>query len=1090
MALPGLSTGLSGLPSLSSGSAVNDYQALEEEARPLGYEPKLQEEKRSVLQRLFGLLNAAETGDAIYEAMTGGDPLKTYGKDVLSGVTLQGDRPEKKTYEDVLELVGVPEGKMGPISGRSVAGIGLDILLDPTTYVGGALAKGAGKGVRGIGKVAAKVGRGGVDIGAKIPKIGGAIEQAGEAVSKIPDIVGKNLIPGFELKKVLGDEAWDAYNQFVKKTRSEQIKMAKRAGEVAKKFGATGQDQKLLIELLEGKKGLKTTDDVLKIASEIRDTFRKWAKTEKEWGLLKKTRDDYVPHFLTKAGRELLRKGQLNTDVFKPLRAVLGSARPRKIMGTINEINARYAAEIGDPTFKLFDDDIFRIMANRGVDSVRAIETKRFIDEVGQKWGIHEKKAIEEAMKYGRYTQDGITYIPYKPEGALRFFQGVLKPGEEVLYQLKNLTQGRSFEEALMQTGKLIEAAEESGIAVAKNNRLRTALGNFVGNFRTGKGQIGLKSINPITAAHEYGHAIDWIYGAKTWRRMSTDFAKRLDLMPELARAGREYQGVGTGKPAEQFAEFFRQYILDNKTVEKEFPQLSKAVKEEMAKMPGITKRIDSVRKFANKVDKLVPRAKLSKSRKGMPRWQQAMWQEDPEAMKYLQKSLGLILPEKEYLGVTKKVPTYLLPEPMANHMNNAYKFLTNDEDIRQLVRMYDKTLNFWKGTVTGIFPAFHARNLIGGMFNNWLGGVKNPGRYLQARKIVKGLESGDVAEGTIKLGKKTWKYSEIRELMAENGVVGQAGMIDVQKTIAEHISPRTGLAGKIPTPRGVMGAVENELRATMFIDRLAKGDEPWDAAKKVITYHFDYMPEGLTHFERQTMKRIIPFYTWTRNNIPLQLRSAYQQPGKYGAVGKTLRGLGGPTAEQRAELSNLPEFISRGYPIRLGEEDGKVNYAYNIGMPFEDITKLGEPEYMLSQMSPLLKVPLETATGRSFFFQGDLPKNAPQLLSKAPKPMKDWLEYSEYKNKAGETKRTLNPKKWNVVAGLLSRGFFTANKVTDPDTLTRVKALYLVSGVSTREYDIEEQKGYREKQRTREVQDFLEQRGLLYKGEYYGRPK
>ena len=109
MALPGLSTGLSGLPSLSSGSAVNDYQALEEEARPLGYEPKLQEEKRSVLQRLFGLLNAAETGDAIYEAMTGGDPLKTYGKDVLSGVTLQGDRPEKKTYEDVLELVGVPE---------------------------------------------------------------------------------------------------------------------------------------------------------------------------------------------------------------------------------------------------------------------------------------------------------------------------------------------------------------------------------------------------------------------------------------------------------------------------------------------------------------------------------------------------------------------------------------------------------------------------------------------------------------------------------------------------------------------------------------------------------------------------------------------------------------------------------------------------------------------------------------------------------------------------------------------------------------------------------------------------------------------
>jgi hypothetical protein len=73
----------------------------------------------------------------------------------------------------------------------------------------------------------------------------------------------------------------------------------------------------------------------------------------------------------------------------------------------------------------------------------------------------------------------------------------------------------------------------------------------------------------------------------------------------------------------------------------------------------------------------------------------------------------------------------------------------------------------------------------------------------------------------------------------------------------------------------------------------------------------FDYA--DLSDFERKVMKNIVPFYTWTRYNVPLQIRSVWMEPGK---VNRLLRFheevLKAWTGEDREQEGTLPEWLRR----------------------------------------------------------------------------------------------------------------------------------------------------------------------------------
>ena len=446
-----------------------------------------------------------------------------------------------------------------------------------------------------------------------------------------------------------------------------------------------------------------------------------------------------------------------------------------------------------------------------------------------------------------------------------------------------------------------------------------------------------------------------------------------------------------------------------------------------------------------------------------------------------------------------------VLPKPIAQHIDETAQILKSDEAANVFLKTYDNLLRFWKGTVTGYFPAFHTRNFIGGVFNNWLAGLKNPMRYKQATKILNegkrfAEEVGTIPKSkipkskikpttfTTKLGTK-YTSVDILKMARENGVTGQTGMMDVMREVQKEIGQsKWRKLGNYP--RFLMETVENKLRLPLFIDRLMKGDTPKEAAEWVFKFHFDYVPQtGMTAFERNWMKRLIPFYTWTRNNIPLQFEQMIKQPSKYSALEKTRQSISGKTGEK--EFEYLPDWMREQFTMRVGKNEAGQSLWLQLDLPLEDVAKLPINESgvreIVSMLSPLLKFPIERYTNKELYFGGEivdpLLADHPELqtaktieaLKHLPEPIKKFLNFkrvqyrdytaeakSDSKKKIFKYRYEMDAKKLHLLRSAVGRFYMTVGQWFDPETATWIKAMRLLGGVPVRPFDIEEEKDWR----------------------------
>lgn len=342
---------------------------------------------------------------------------------------------------------------------------------------------------------------------------------------------------------------------------------------------------------------------------------------------------------------------------------------------------------------------------------------------------------------------------------------------------------------------------------------------------------------------------------------------------------------------------------------------------------------------------------------------------------------------------------------------------------------IYDRGLRFWKWGQTVPFPAYHSGNIIGGAWNGVVLGETNPISTIDALRIAYSkhpegfrksvfkpvLETQDKTITTA-LG-KTYTFDELYNAAGDLGVFGQPGMMDIEKKM--EFSDRTDVLAKtLKTvskidPANVARSEENIMRLSMFVDRVKRGDTLDDAARYATKYMFDYLPESKTQFQRNVLARAFPFFTWQWNNILLQSEHIITNPGKYSMLGKTGNSLmGNEEPQDWAEQGYLPWLV----------DDGKFAY---MRTPVTDLGFYDNPaSYTMHATSPFIKAPAEALAGRSFFTGKEYQEPVKEaLLENIP-----GRSYSTYKM-LNSSDKTPEEKAW--------KGLFTVGTARTKTALT-----------------------------------------------------
>lgn len=117
-----------------------------------------------------------------------------------------------------------------------------------------------------------------------------------------------------------------------------------------------------------------------------------------------------------------------------------------------------------------------------------------------------------------------------------------------------------------------------------------------------------------------------------------------------------------------------------------------------------------------------------------------------------------------------------------------------------------------------------------------------------------------------------------------------------------------------------------------------------------------------------------MPFYTWTSKNIPLQVQQFVENPGKFSKIATAKKDIEQGVPETNEQY--MSDYIKENGPIRVREKDGKTQYFLSgawlpASAALQFLTNLKQAS--LGMVTPVAKLPLETAFNKSSFFQNTL---------------------------------------------------------------------------------------------------------------------
>lgn len=266
----------------------------------------------------------------------------------------------------------------------------------------------------------------------------------------------------------------------------------------------------------------------------------------------------------------------------------------------------------------------------------------------------------------------------------------------------------------------------------------------------------------------------------------------------------------------------------------------------------------------------------------------------------------------------------------------------------------------------------FHSRNLMGGVFNNILAGI-NPSSYSKYMRAMKAHSLGDWDKFARKFPEEAEAFGAWQAVQREAGM-GQIGVEVDRNSFKRFQALRKVLPGSpefapLWASKRAGSFVEHHmLRGPLAFDHLL--NNPADvrgAIERVNKFHFDYsLGFAAGGSADRRIRKVIPFYTWTRRNLPLQVESLVRRPYIFADVERIERNIEGLSPQEKF----TPAWYKESGLVRVPVESGGSRGYWNVDLPSEGITdpQAFDPRQYMSNITPLIGVPIERATNRKLF--------------------------------------------------------------------------------------------------------------------------
>lgn len=474
----------------------------------------------------------------------------------------------------------------------------------------------------------------------------------------------------------------------------------------------------------------------------------------------------------------------------------------------------------------------------------------------------------------------------------------------------------------------------------------------------------------------------------------------------------------------------------------------------------------------------------------------------------------------------------------VASRITDFAKAAAGEEELDKIFRAYDSIQNYFKAAVTAIFPAFHGRNALSNVFlmYNKIGyEALNPANHVATanminmqkrttqlqKKLVNGTASTKEFTDlmltpvfTDRTGYR-WTWGEMRSQLINNVISfhpKNVGMVDQMRFGFDNVGESAAKMfpkdkkGKIlnaarpfnPLDKDnalfsfgykIAGGIEDYSRTLTFLAQLKSTGDPMQASRITKLALFDYA--NLTKFEKEVMRRIVPFYTFTRKNLELQMNTLITNPGKIAAQIRGVQTLGdvfGGEQLTQEEIAKLPEWAREGYRIVTGREGSHITLLKTIGTPIEETVSRTGAQANLSIISPLIKAPLEWMADYSFFYGRPISEvTKADAYQNMPDAVKDFIGYEEvnYTDKDGNEQvyyTSFNPTNMYLISNLPVGGRLVSEiaRYRRQETESR-QALAVLFGIDTQEYDLDAEAAKIEKRNREELEKLLQQAGIGY---------